>query len=313
MGTLVVKPVEPQELTIRVQLENSTRVKVLDLNGNPVEGALVGYRSLTGGTTGHAKTGADGVASVDPTIQSLLPRRLIARFEQRGEVQFAELDGKDDVADEIRVMKLRPSITVSGVVSVQSQPIGNAKILVRRPNGANAAYTVATGVTDEQGAYSIQVPRGSLSGSVPNYRVQVASKKIPNDKILFAVNKTKLIDGQLQANIELVQGAGKVAGIVVNAKGDPIANSLVEVQRLMMLTPERKEMQPSHLFEATSQYTDREGRFEISGLPAGYEVVVVAGMGSVQQGGAVISVGNQAAKLLVTDVGEESKVSFPLR
>ena len=313
VGTLKVKPGETRELTIRVSVEGSNRVKVLDQNGNPVKGALVGYQSFGGGTDGFVETDVDGMAEVDPPFQLRLPRWLIAKFEDGEKIQFAEQPVPDRFVDKILEMKLRPSIVVSGTVSVQSQPIENAMIKIRRPDGSDPAFTVATVVTDKRGFYSVQVPRGSVKGRLPGYRVQVTSHKIPNSKIFFAVNKAKLVDGQLKADVDLIKGDGKIEGVVVDSKGEPVADSLVEVQHLMMRNPERKEIHPGKLFEATSQFTDSEGRFEFTGLPEGFETIIVAGVDSARRGASVVAVGNQTVKVLVTDVGEESKVRIPLR
>ena len=314
VGTLKIKPGETRELTIRVSVEGSSRVKVLDQNGSPVENAMVGYLSRAGGTEGFVKTDADGMARVDPPFGTMIPRRLFAKFDDGGKIQFAELDGPGPahLPGKVLEMKLRPSILVSGTVSVKSQPIENAMIQIRRPNDSNPAYTVATVVTDKRGFYSAQVPRGSMKGRLPGYRVQVTSHKIPNSKISFAVNKAKLVDGQLKADVDLIKGGGKIEGVVVDSKGEPVADSLVEVQHLMMRNPERKEIQPSQLFESTSQFTDSEGRFEFTGLPEGFETIIVAGVKSTRRGASVVAVGNQAAKVLVTDVGEQSKVRISL-
>ncbi len=314
LGALEIKSGETRELTIKIPIRSSARVKVLKADGSPAVGALVGYQTMAGGTAGFVKTDSDGLAGVDPPpLQPRMPRRLIARFEDRGKVLFAELNVPREVGQEVLEMKLTPSITVSGIVSVQSRPIKNATVTIRRPNGSNPAYSVATGSTDERGFYSIQVPRGAVKGRLPGYRAEVTSKEIPNRNIRFAVNKVKLVEGQLKASIDLFQGAGQISGIVVDAKGNPVANCIVEVNHLGMRKPERKEMRTSQLFEQTSKYTDSEGRFEFTGLPEGFEAIIVAGASSTRQGASIVSVGNQDAKVLVPDVGEESKVNFPLR
>ena len=77
--------------------------------------------------------------------------------------------------------------------------------------------------------------------------------------------------------------------------------------------PDRNELHPNQLFESMSRKTDEHGRFQIAGLPEGYEAIVVAMPKHTTQGASVISVGNLSAKVLVTDRGEESKVEFPYR
>jgi hypothetical protein len=313
VGVLEVKPGEAKEITIQIPVRDTIRAKVIGLDGKPVEGALVGYQTMAGGTVGFSKTDAKGLAALDPPFRPIETRRLVARFEKEGNVLFAELDVKDKLETEVAELQLRPSITVSGVVSVQSQPLSEAKVSVRRPNGSKAAYEVETAATDNDGFYSVQVSRGSEKGRLPNYRIALASEKIPNEKISLGVNKAKLVDGQLKANIDLIRGLGKIAGVVVDSAGDPVANSPIEVQHLMTRHPDRNELHPNQLFESMSRKTDEHGRFQIAGLPEGYEAIVVAMPKHTTQGASVISVGNLSAKVLVTDRGEESKVEFPYR
>ena len=61
------------------------------------------------------------------------------------------------------------------------------------------------------------------------------------------------------------------------------------------------------------RYTDAEGRFEIGGIPEGFQAIVVAGSRSTMQGASLVSVGNLSAKVLVTDIGEESQEAINLR
>ena len=313
IGVLEVKPDETKEITIQIPVRDAIRAKVLGLDGNPVEGALVGYQTMSGGTVGFSKTDANGMAALDPPFRPIETPTLVARFEKEGSVLFAELDVKEKLETEVAELQLRPSITLSGVVSVQSQPVSGAKISVRRPNGSKAAYEVAAAVTNKIGFYSVQVSRGSVKGRLPNYRIALASEKIPNEKISLGVNKARLADGQLKADIDLIRGLGKIAGVVVDSAGDPVANSSIEVQHLMTRHPERTELQPNQLFESMSRTTDEHGRFQIDGLPEGFEAIVVAIPQSTLQGASMISVGNLSAKILVTDVGEESKFDSPYR
>ena len=186
-------------------------------------------------------------------------------------------------------------------------------MFIRRPNGSSPAFEVASAVTDEHGKYSVQVPRGAVERQIPNYRIGVASDKIPNQKISFFPHKAVLVGDQFIADVDLIRGKGKIAGVVVDSAGEPVANSFVEVQHLTMRRPERKEIRPSQLFESTSQYTDAEGRFEIGGIPEGFQAIVVAGSRSTMQGASLVSVGNLSAKVLVTDIGEESQEAINLR
>ncbi len=313
IGVLEVKPDETKEITIQIPVRDAIRARVLGLDGNPVEGALVGYQTMSGGTVGFSKTDANGMAALDPPFRPIETPTLVARFEKEGSVLFAEMDVKDKLETEVAELQLRPSITLSGVVSVQSQPLSGATVSVCRPNGSKAAYEVAAAVTDKDGFYSVQVSRGSVRERLPNYRIALDSEKIPNEKISLGVNKAKLADGQLKANIDLIRGLGKIAGIVVDSAGDPVANSSIEVQHLMTRHPERTELQPNQMFESMSRTTDERGRFQIDGLPEGFEAIVVAMPKHSMRGASVISVGNLSAKVLVTDIGEESKVDFPYR
>ena len=312
-GSVYVKPGETKEITIRIPVRGLTYAKVLDLEGNPVEGALVGFRSTAGGTVGFSKTDANGMAGVKPPMQLRGTRQLVARFESKGKILFAESGLINELGSAVVEMKLRPSITLSGTVSVQSQPLESAAVFIRRPNGSSPAFEVASAVTDEHGKYSVQVPRAAVQGRLPNYRIEVASDKIPNQKISFFPHKAVLVGDQFIADVDLIRGKGKIAGVVVDSAGEPVANSFVEVQHLMMRHPERKEIQPSQLFESTSQYTDAEGRFEIGGIPEGFQAIVVAGSRSTMQGASLVSVGNLSAKVLVTDIGEESQEAINLR
>ena len=312
-GSVNVKPGETKEITIRIPVRGLTYAKVLDLEGNPVEGALVGFRSTAGGTVGFSKTDANGMAGVKPPMQLRGTRQLVARFESKGKILFAESGLINELGSAVVEMKLRPSITLSGTVSVQSQPLESAAVFIRRPNGSSPAFEVASAVTDEHGKYSVQVPRGAVERQIPNYRIGVASDKIPNQKISFFPHKAVLVGDQFIADVDLIRGKGKIAGVVVDSAGEPVANSFVEVQHLMMRHPERKEIQPSQLFESTSQYTDAEGRFEIGGIPEGFQAIVVAGSRSTMQGASLVSVGNLSAKVLVTDIGEESQEAINLR
>lgn len=312
IGEFEIKTGETKEITIRVPVRDATRARVLDANGDPVEGALVGYQSMGGGTYGFATTDADGMAGVDPPDLLFKTRLLIAKYEQDGKVFFAEKNTTENVELATVDLKLRPSITVTGKVSVEDQPLADATIFVRRPNGVHPAYVVADGMTNERGEYSIQAPRGAAKGQLPSYRIEVGSPQIPNDKISIAPNKVKLVDGMLRGDVNLIRGTGEIAGVVVNSVGDPVVNSLVEVQHLMMRRPERKELHPSQLVESMSRYTDSDGRFKFIGLPEGYEAIVVAGVGNATRGASVISVGNRASKVLVTN-GEESKLNTSFR
>ena len=313
IGSLNVKPGETKEITIRIPVRGLTYAKVLNLEGDPVEGALVGFCSTAGGTVGFSKTDANGMAGVKPPMQLRGTRQLVARFESKGKILFAESGLINELGSAVVEMKLRPSITLSGTVSVQSQPLESAAVFIRRPNGSSPAFEVASAVTDDHGKYSVQVPRGAVERQIPNYRIEVASDKIPNKKISFFPHKAVLVGDKFIADVDLIRGKGKIAGVVVDSAGEPVANSFVEIQHLTMRRPERKEIQPSQLFESTSQYTDAEGRFEIGGIPEGFQAIVVAGSRSTMQGASLVSVGNLSAKVLVTDIGEESQEAINLR
>ena len=312
-GVLNVKSGETSEITIRIPVRGSTRARVLGLDGQPVEGALVGYQSMDGGTVGFSETDADGMAGIDRPVRPVESRLLVAKFEDKGKVFFAELNTKDDPEFEVFELKLRPSITIAGKVTVDSQPLGDVAVFVNRPNGLRPSYVVGSARTNDRGEYSVQVSRGSSDGRLPGYRVTVRSTKIPNERISLAVNKAKLVDGQPRADVDLIRGTGKISGVVVDSAGEPVANAWIEVQDLMTRHPERKELQASQLFESTSTFTDENGKFEFKGLPEGYEAIIVAMPRNVRQGASFVSVGSLTAKVLVRDIGEESKASFNRR
>jgi len=297
-GAFEVEAGETKENTIRVPVRNAIRARAIDLNGNPVEGALVGFPSLGGGTVGFIKTDAKGMVGIDPPDLLHKTRLLVARFEREGEVFFAESDTRENVELEIIDLTLRPSITISGKVSVDEKPILDATVFVRRRNDGKPAYVVGSTMTNEQGEYSVQIPRGETKGLLPDYQVEVASEMIPNSKASLRVNKDKLVDGELKSDVNLIQGMGKIAGTVVNSKDEPVANAMVDVQHLMMRQPKRKELLPSQMFDSMMHYTDDKGRFEISGLPEGFEAIVAASIpNNAMRGASLISVGNLTTKI----------------
>ena len=309
-GTFEVKSGETKEITIRVPVRGSTRVKVLDTDGNPVAGAAVGFQTQVGLPVPGSRTGDDGLAGIDLPSGTVRPRRLFARFEKDGEIFFANV--AVDSAVEVQELRLRPSIKISGRVMTNDKPLADVKLLIKRPNGRQPSFTVANAKTDERGYYTAELSRDVKT--IPNYRIVIEpSDGIPNKEVGLGVAKPRLVDGQLKADVKLVHGDGEIAGVVVNAANEPVSNVLVRVDQLVMRSPERKEIHAGQFFEPASTYTDAEGNFKIRGLLEGFDAIVFAEVPTrITRGASMVKVGERGCRILVTE-GEESGIDLLYR
>ena len=309
---LDLEPGETSEVEILLTPNLQSKAQVVGPDGKPIENADVGF-CHDGAFQSIVKSGPDGEVGLDSfsTDENSWSDRLFARYIKDGKTFWAEADIRNQ--SKRHKLQLATSQTVAGTILVAGKPLQGVTVEVLK-NDNPKALRITKVTTDSAGKYSVEVPSVNYDGSAARYRISLEeSKLIPNQNVDLIVQHAMTKGDQKVANIDLIQGAGKISGVVVDSKGEPVTDSLVEVQHLMMRNPERKEIQPSQLFESTSQRTDGEGRFEFTGLPEGFETIIVAGVDSARRGASVVAVGNQTVKVLVTDVGEESKVRIPLR
>jgi beta-lactamase regulating signal transducer with metallopeptidase domain len=306
-GCIELKPGEKQKVDFLIPATPSVMVEVVDEKGRPVEGADVW---LAFHDQFKDKSGSDGRVAFHVPAGTEKNRILFARHEVDGKVFWAK--GGIEKGRQTNKLTLRPAVRLSGKISVEGNALSDIDVTIGMSLGNGPDYTVAVAKTDKDGIYSAFVPSGKQPFASPIYRVSCRrSEKVPNLKGAFGFAKPKFVDGELKADIDLINGRGKIAGIVVNESGDPVANARVDLHSLMMRKPERKELQARQLFGKTSQFTDAEGRFELDGLPGGYMAILMCSDSQQKESGtAMIDVGNTSARLLlVSKSGQQEMMS----
>ncbi len=198
-------------------------------------------------------------------------------------------------------IELRPTIQLSGVVIDEAgNPISGAEVGAsvdmaaggRRTWEASAWLTPA--VTDPAGRFTLS----RLDAGVA-YMVRAAHPGFAPTELPLANPRTEARNG-----LELVLEAGRtLVGSVVDQGGLSIAGARVEVKKTVNPNNVRRYMLERSLGskEPIASFTDEEGRFAVSDLPAGLFEVEISASGHASEELGILEITETTAEL---DVGE---------
>ena len=257
-------PREPSLVVAEAPASEMVFAKVVDMQGRPVPGQEV---HVLGGIGGHRtlKSDAGGMARIPVDVNGRRFLMLIAVPDEKT-IGWATLGvGPEDrargTADDPLTLTLRPrdeSITGS-VVDRGGRPIAGVRVNVEYMhndiNGWVTRYGVTfpgwpiVAVTDEQGRYTIPLPRGTGGSLLTRHR------RYAGPWIRFGTDRQPIGPTPLDP-------AGSIVGVIMDAAtGRPVAGASVGAQAL-----EHRLKIVGMWGEAT---TDDRGRFEIGGLAPG--------------------------------------------
>jgi hypothetical protein len=193
-------------------------------------------------------TGADGSWK----LPGLAPGNYYLRIGRRnGDTWWV---GEVEVTPDLAPLEVRLGvIKVVGSVRLGKTPLAS-KLYIGEHGGRHAAVRVEV-ETDEEGELETFLPKAGV------WTIHVSAKEPPVEReIPQVVIEPK--PGTSEAEIDLRLPNTKLAGKVVDAQGEPIARAIVNAKSV------------GGAWESLVQaWTDAEGRFSFSGLPAGPTLV----------------------------------------
>jgi Leucine-rich repeat (LRR) protein/protocatechuate 3,4-dioxygenase beta subunit len=137
-------------------------------------------------------------------------------------LSFEIKDGKLYINGELREsleVKLPPISLIGNIVDENGIPVANANVSLADNKGS--------GVTDEQGIFSLRLGDGTYKISNVSFRNEQVTIDIP-----FEIKDGKLyVDGELKEQLEVKVPPASLKGSVVDENGVPVANANVQVDR----------------------------------------------------------------------------------
>ncbi|MEE8147492.1 MAG: carboxypeptidase regulatory-like domain-containing protein, partial [Longimicrobiales bacterium] len=292
-------------LEFRLETSLSFSGRVLDPQGQPLEGARIRYVQ-TKTAEGYTKPGSNARGRKEHTgsdghfkFDGVLPGQVVAlAFHDdyaHAETEPVDIPVGGPSPDDI-VINVKAGATIEGVVrDTDGQPVLDLPVTAwtnwnRSTNtGSRHARRFqwqerANVFTDEQGRF---VLKGIAGG-----KVTITAGTWGKGRV------TKQVDvaaGERQTGIDLIFGGVTISGVLLASDGQPVSSGYVWAQRVVQPTSGRRRWQAG--WSANAQ-TDSLGRFSLMGLKDGtYNITGRDASGSSTKPMKNISTGTQALEL----------------
>lgn len=200
---------------------NGVITGVIEIDGEEAAGVQIIVQDQEGNTVATATSDADGKIEIQVPVGSDYTVIVVADQQQGG----ATIEGVTVAAGQtvnIGVVAVNPALVtgvVSGTVSVGGEPVAGVIVSVVDSSG----NTVSTGVTGEDGSFSLVVPVGEGYTVIIGGNAEQAGTTIPN--VTVTENGTTDLGS---VSVEPVVNTGIIAGAVVSG-GAPVAGITVIV------------------------------------------------------------------------------------
>ena len=269
--------------TFKVDRVNQLNVRVVDGEGQAIEGAVVTAFHMVSRSpkmpmkrqsslSEPSRTGSDGTGTLLPTADHWEGGEVRAQKEIEGVTWYGSQSAVSGVAAPITVT-VKKAWRITGRVTVDGKPAPNVQVMLgRRLNtGGNAfgMYTSKhTGIatTDIKGEYEFS--------AAPNetYRVSVIRSPLDGKRSPRGLFPKLIGDGELRVpDFDFTSEAQKLAlgtikGTLRDLEGKPIINAQVSFNQYVGQRNDRSVMNANPVKPVK---TDNEGRFELKGLRSG--------------------------------------------
>lgn len=310
----LVAPERSSSMAIIIDRTPAVVVRVIDAEGEPVEGAKVNFSRLDERSkiqfTRNARAQLvlpAGVTDVDGKIKFHLPTLsegnwlLTAESPADAPRMFAATELRSNRYGEIE-LALVPALPVRGRVLLDGEPMADAKVVLTddRSLVRYSGSWISTAKTNEKGEYEIFAPGlgtvANQSGLPTQYTVKLVS--LPeftqcnrSESSFISQPRGKDQDAPFVKDFEAVTATGEASGRVVDEKGEPIEGATVRFFSYSLLLGD-----PAKQGNAT---TDAAGAFHWIGVGPGKFQPVVVINGNPQSPKITIEAGQHDVEIVI--------------
>lgn len=273
------KPEEPQgtiERTVSLSRGALMAGTVVGPDGAPIADATVAVESAASKWSGSAKTDAKGAWSFAVLAADRYALTASSEVYAPAPRMMVELDGKTPRTGVVVRVEVGAQL-VGTVVDAGGRPVAGANVKLAKNRGTSYDET-----TDASGRFAL------LGISAGEFWVSASTATQASPRIEVTLVRDQRVE------VHLVMADGSLAGIVVDSKGEPVAEAVVIARPKMMM-----------IDRLPNELTDARGAFDFGGVPAGeYELVAARAEqnDSRRLEGTKINAPDRSVKLVLPDV-----------
>jgi protocatechuate 3,4-dioxygenase beta subunit len=308
--TTIGSPGSTREMSVTLRKGAAVAGKVIDEHGAPVADAWLTIQEAASWTEGNdtATSGKDGAFRLEVVAAGSYVITARHGDHAPGTSEIISVDGINPHDGVVVAMKA-PGIVRGRVVTSQHQPAPFAAVEVGPKSGDDNRFGWKGGLqrvtADATGAFEVK--------SLPRTAVRVHAE---NDEAGSAIVDVDLGATPVVEHLELVLDVdGEIAGIVVDSKGEPIAEAQVSASPDVFKSGGAKKIDDLVFSGFTAATTDGGGAFRLHGLPEGPYSLWASRDGTQQQAystkGTQAKTGDKGVRIVLPAPGGiEGKLAF---